>query len=141
MLVYRATAEQGRPLGAVLAALALLAALVVVPAVQAHAACGDASVTRQYTAGPVSGKYMGSPVTKAGVGCSDVNVRWAQQGSTKRGQFVSTVTGNWVWDSVGNVFVSAGTHSPVIELLDSIPTGYTVRIGSTVYENLGTWWY
>lgn len=84
---------------------------------------------------------MGTHVDKASVGCTDVNVQWASQQSTKRGQWLSAA-GVWQWDSQGPVWVTAGNQNPVKVLLDGpIAVGTEVRIGSTVFENLGRWWY
>jgi hypothetical protein len=113
----------------------------LLPAAPAWAACGDNSVTRTYNGTNVGGFYMGSVHTKQDVGCFDANVRYSSHTANHRGRWKDNAN-NWQWSSVGSVWISAGTQSPVKKLIAGpISVGRELRIGSTVYDSIGRWWF
>jgi hypothetical protein len=113
----------------------------LLPAAPAWAACGDNSVTRTYNGSNVGGFFMGSSHPKQNVGCFDGNVRYSSHSANHRGQWFSD-TGVWQWSSVGTVWVSSGTQSPVKKLIAGpISVNRPLRIGSTVYDSIGRWWF
>lgn len=126
--------------------VAMLAATAVVmsPASPAWAACGDSQVTRAYNgtgANAPLGFYMGASYPKQGVGCFDANVRYASNTMNHRGQWWAD-GGGWNWSSVGAKWITAGTQSPVVALIAGpITVGRSLRIGATVFESWGRWWF
>lgn len=116
----------------------------LLPAAPAWAACGDNSVTRTYNgtgANAPSGFHMGAEHPKQGVGCFDGNVRHASNTMNHRGQWKSNA-GNWEWSEVGAKWISQGTQSPVVVLIKGpISVGRPLRIGATIHESWGRWWF
>jgi hypothetical protein len=126
--------------------VAVLVAMTVLfgPVSPAWATCGDSEVTRTYNGTGVNaplGFYMGASYPKQNVGCYDGNVRYAFNSMNHRGQWWGD-GGGWNWSSVGAKWINAGTQSPVVKLIAGpITVGRSLRIGATVFESWGRWWF